>query len=121
MLVRKSHFYKKPQRGTSRAEILLWQHILTTFPRPESSPLCCKTGVANYSPQPILLEYTTLTHLGIIYGCIITMIDLSSCDRDHMVHKGENVYFLDPVLRDEIHSLNRYLFIYLRRPQEISQ
>ena len=54
-------------------------------------------------------------------------MELRSCDRYHvvhkaenMVHKAENIYFLAPVPRDEIHSLNRHLFIYLRRTQQTS-
>lgn len=29
--------------------------------------------------------------------------------------KAEDIYFLAPVPRDEIHSLNRHLFIYLKK------
>ena len=72
------------------------------------------------------MEYTTHIHLFIIYGCVvitlvtITVMELRSHDRYHMVQKTEDIYFLAPVPRDEIHSLNRHLFIYLRRTQQTS-
>lgn len=35
------------------------------------------------------------THLSIVYGCYLaTMVELSSCDGDHLIHRASSIYYL---------------------------
>lgn len=56
---------------------------------------CHIPGVGKLWPTGFLINIAKLIHSGTVYGCSSTsMAELSSCDRDHMVHKAQNIYHM---------------------------
>lgn len=53
----------------------------------------------------MLLDVATLVYLHIFYDCFHTiMAELSRCDRDHLAHRVENIYYLAKPALDAYYS-----------------
>lgn len=56
---------------------------------------CHTPGVGNLWPTAIAINAAELIHSGIAYVCSSSSLaELSSCDRDRMVHKAQTIYYL---------------------------
>ena len=68
--------------------------LLQLFSEPE---VCELWSMGQIWPTGYIYKWSFIaTHSGpFVYGCIFaTTAELNSCDRDHITHKAENIYYL---------------------------